>query len=137
MTGCKSRDWFTATSSINLSTVHHPSYQVQRPERSAMSTSHTVSPMMARRHYTLHPSNLNTSRSNASLASMNAPAHTNAQAHKHQMNRSNVTTGGYTTRDETEVESFAKSPEKKPVVREPIPPRQSVVSIPNWLLLKL
>jgi len=133
----ESRDRFTVTSSINLSTVHHPSYQVQRPDRAAMSTSHTVSPMMARRHHTLHPSNLNTSRSNASLASMNTPAHANAQAHKHQTNRSNKTTGGYTTRDETEVDSTAKSPEKKPVVRDPTPPRQLVVSIPNLLLLIL
>jgi hypothetical protein len=92
----------------------------------AMSTSHPVSPMMARRHHTLHPSNLNTSRSNGSLASMNIPAH--AHTHKHRMNRSNKTTGGYTTRDETEVESTAKSPVKKAVVvHDPKPLRQLVV----------
>jgi hypothetical protein len=90
----------------------------------AMSTSHPVSPMMARRHHTLHPSNLNTSRSNGSLASMNIPAHN----HKHRMNRSNKTTGGYTTRDETEVEHTAKSPVKKAiVVQDPKPLRQLVI----------
>jgi len=133
----ESRDRFTVTSSTNFSNVHQHSDQVQRPTRAAMSTSHTASPMMARRHHTLHPSNLNTSRSNASLASMNTPAHANPQAHKHQMNRSNKTTGGYTTRDDTEVESTAKSPAKKPVVRDSIPPRQSVISISNLLLLIL
>jgi hypothetical protein len=57
---------------------------------------------------------------------MNIPAH--AHAHKHRMNRSNKTTGGYTTRDETEVEHTAKSPVKKAVVvRDPIPLRQLVV----------
>jgi hypothetical protein len=93
----------------------------------AMSTSHPVSPMMARRHHTLHPSNLNTSRSNGSLASMNIPPH--AHNHKHRMNRSNKTTGGYTTRDETEVEHTAKSPVKKAaVIQEPVRVRQLVVS---------
>ena len=130
---CRSRDRFTATSSINLCTVnHHPSNRVQGTYIAAMSTSHPVSPMMARRHHTLHPSNLNTSRSNGSLASMNIPAHN----HKHRMNRSNKTTGGYTTRDETEVESTAKSPVKKAiVVQDPKPLRQLVVTFPSWLSL--
>jgi hypothetical protein len=58
---------------------------------------------------------------------MNIPAH----AHKHRMNRSDKTTGGYTTRDETEVESFAKSPVKKAIaVQDPKPLRQSVVTFP-------
>jgi hypothetical protein len=150
MSGCKcgSRDRFTATSSINLCTVNHHSYQVQGTYIAAMSTSHPVSPMMARRHHTLHPSNLNTSRSNGSLASMNIPTHAHAHAHahahehrhahapehrhahpyEHRMNRSIKTTGGYTTRDETEVESFAKSPVKKAiVVQDPKPLRQLVV----------
>jgi hypothetical protein len=44
------------------------------------------------------------------------------------MNRSNKTTGGYTTRDETEVEPM-KSPVKKAVVvQDPKPLRQLVVS---------
>ena len=47
------------------------------------------------------------------------------------MNRSNKTTGGYTTRDETEVESSAKSPVKKVIeVQDPKPLRQLVVLSP-------
>jgi len=47
------------------------------------------------------------------------------------MNRANKTTGGYTTRDETEVESSAKSPVKKAIaVQDPKPLRQLVVSFP-------
>jgi ABC-type Zn2+ transport system substrate-binding protein/surface adhesin len=112
-------------------------------DTAVMSTSHPVSPMMARRHHTLHPSNLNTSRSNGSLASMNIPPHAHAHEHRHahahehrhahayehRMNRPIKTTGGYTTRDETEVESFAKSPVKKAIaVQDPKPLRQLVVS---------
>jgi hypothetical protein len=44
------------------------------------------------------------------------------------MNRSNKTTGGYTTKDETEVEDTSKSPVKKAVVvHDPKPLRQLVV----------
>jgi hypothetical protein len=98
-------------------------------EEAVMSTSFPVSPVMGRRHHTLHHSSLNLSQANDSLLSIDRHPR-----HRHNMNRSSkTTTGGYTTRDETEVEPSVKSPAKKAAGnQEPIRARQLVQRICGW-----